>query len=154
MILQKYLNNESLKYFLHATSKLNWEGILKRGMIWPYVALLKLWDLQIWGKVENSFWEVPILLTFGTGGQREFEDRGQRETQLPPSSSQGTTGEQEEGKEKLLAINQQQREKEGNTTTSSPVHTTPWRVRVNARLSLRYEDLAIYKWPVSSTGCL
>lgn len=123
MILQKYLNNESLKYFLHATSKLNWEGILKRGMIWPYVALLKLWDLQIWGKVENSFWEVPILLlTFGTGGQREFEDRGQRETQLPPSSSQGTTGEQEEGKEKLLAINHQQREKEGNTTTSSPVH--------------------------------
>lgn len=62
------------------------------------------------------------LLTFGTGGQRECEDRGQREPQLPPSSSQSTTGEQEDGKEKLLAINQQQREKEGNMTISPPVH--------------------------------
>lgn len=27
------INNESLKYFLHATSRLNSEGMLKRGMI-------------------------------------------------------------------------------------------------------------------------
>lgn len=90
------INNESLKYFLHATSRLNSEGMLKRGMIWPYVGLWKLWDLQIWGKVENIFWEILILLlTFGTGGQRQCEDRGRMEPQLPPSSSQGTTGEEE-----------------------------------------------------------
>lgn len=59
---------------------------------------------------------------FWNGWSKGMRGQGTKEAQLPPFSSQGTTGEQEEGKEKLLAINQQQREKEGNTTISPPVH--------------------------------
>lgn len=77
MILKKFLNNESLKYFLHETSRLNLEGMLKRGMIWPCVALCKLCDLQIWGRcgtASESLW-LPFLL-LEIDGQRGGKHRG------------------------------------------------------------------------------
>lgn len=88
-----------------------------------------------------------LLLVKGNRSRGE-----QREPQRSPSSSQSTTVEQEEGGKELLAINQQQREKGGNMTISPAVYCPL--MRVNARLTLHLEDLAIYKLPVSAIGYL
>lgn len=64
----KQMKLNETNYFLHERSRLNLEGLLKKRIIWPCVALCKLCGLQIWGKVENSFWEALTHLT--TPGSR------------------------------------------------------------------------------------
>lgn len=57
MIFKTFLNCELLQHFLCDRSRMNLEGMLKRGMTWPCLALFKFsgFHAKIWGKVENNF---------------------------------------------------------------------------------------------------
>lgn len=152
MIPKNFFNSELLKYF-RETSRLNLEGMLKRGMTWLCLALFKLngSHSKIWGKVENNF--LGESHSHYRWSMQTYAQNASIFPFLLPKNYSRAGG----GIRAILAINQQQREKRGRTAIVSAAHCSlmgesKYQTFCINKRSLQFIDCPFLPQAISSCG--